>query len=323
MKHDSKQRHPEPRRGSPVKLPGAVVAPVKPLAPPAAPGKPPAAVAAPAKATHWDNVAEWYDALVGDEGSEYHQKILLPGIMRMLTEHGEGEPAQATRKHPLNGLRLLDLACGQGVLCRHVAAAGAKVVGVDAALGLIEAARRRNQTEALPIAYHVGDVTKLVPPPEWLTPASFDIVTVVLAIQNITPLSPVWQAAAAALVPGGQIIVVMMHPCFRVFKQSDWQWDASTQSQGRVVRQYLSSSKAAIEMRPAQAAAGGAGESTVSFNRPLQAYINTLANAGLHIDHMEEWASHRRPPAGVKFEAMERARREIPLFMALRARKGK
>src|SRR5271165_6545642 len=35
----------------------------------------------PARATHWgqEEVAEWYDRLVGDEGSEYQQKVIIPG----------------------------------------------------------------------------------------------------------------------------------------------------------------------------------------------------------------------------------------------------
>jgi len=36
------------------------------------------------KQTHWSNVADWYDQLVGDDGSEYHQHVILPGILRML-----------------------------------------------------------------------------------------------------------------------------------------------------------------------------------------------------------------------------------------------
>jgi 2-polyprenyl-3-methyl-5-hydroxy-6-metoxy-1,4-benzoquinol methylase len=268
-------------------------------------------------------VAEWYDALVGDEGSEYQREVILPGIMRMLkienrkskTEKGESG---------LEGIKVLDLACGQGVLCRKLAAAGCDVVGIDAAEPLIAAARRRNDADRMAIAYRVGDATKLLVEGKLaagLEAESFDAVTIVLAIQNITPLSPVWQACRAVLKAGGALVVVMMHPAFRVPRESDWIWDEKTQTQGRVTRQYLSSSTIPIQTHPGLAAHGKSESTTTHFHRPLQAYINTLGNAGLLIDHVEEWASHKTSQAGPRKAALDKARKEIPMFLALRARK--
>ena len=285
--------------------------------------QPPAIVRKP---THWGNVADWYDALVGDEGSDYHRKIILPGVLRLLSQENpspnpnETKGGEGTLKK-LKDMRVLDLACGQGVLCRQLAAGGAKVVGIDAAPELIAAAQRREKDSPAGITYIQSDVTKLSPLPAPLSPASFDAVTIVLSIQNVTPLSPIWQACHAALVPGGKLVIAMMHPCFRVLRNSDWHWDPATSTQVRTVSEYLTSSKAEIQMKPGEASVGGAGVTTTSFHRPLQAYINTLANAGLLIDHIAEWPSHRKPPEGVRFAGLDKARREIPLFMAIRARK--
>lgn len=44
---------------------------------------------------------------------------------------------------PQPGERILDLGCGDGVLTEKIVQAGAQVVGVDAAPGMVEAARRR------------------------------------------------------------------------------------------------------------------------------------------------------------------------------------
>src|SRR5438093_4758310 len=33
--------------------------------------------------TDWGGVAEWYDRLVGDEGSEYHREVVHPGVLRL------------------------------------------------------------------------------------------------------------------------------------------------------------------------------------------------------------------------------------------------
>ncbi len=287
----------------------------------------------------WGAVADWYDQLVGDEGSEFHQRIILPGIVRMLRparrEQAKQEPGLATEE---TSLRILDLACGQGVLCRHLAALGHRLVGVDIAEPLVAAARAReaellsgdgesDEIEEPPveipvdaIQYLVADATKLPVGEGPLIERSFDAVAVVLAVQNFTPLSPVWQAAAKLLVPGGALIIVMMHPCFRIPQHSNWYWDPERHIQSRTVDTYLGSLPVEIQTHPGRAAAGHGSASTTHHHRPLQAYINTLGSAGLLIDHLEEWASHKKSQSGVKQKELDRSRKEIPMFMALRAR---
>jgi ubiquinone/menaquinone biosynthesis C-methylase UbiE len=267
------------------------------------PNKPKSATARAAKGkpTHWHHVADWYDQLVGDEGSEYHQHVIIPGLFRLLRI----KPA----------MQILDIACGQGVACRSLAQQGAIVTGIDAAPALIEAAERRNDSEHLPITYSVGDVTKLATLPN-LAPQSFDAAMCILAIQNLTPLSPVWQGVKALLKPGCPLVVVLMHPSFRIPSQSSWGWDEEKGVQYRRVDEYLTSSQVEIKMHPGSAPS----EITTTFHRPLQAYVNTMGNAGLLIDHIDEWASHKTSEAGPKKAALDKSRKEIPMFMAIRAR---
>src|SRR6185503_4395239 len=82
------------------------------------------------RSTDWGKVAQWYDDLVGDEGSEFQREIIFPGVLRMLGL----KPDE----------RVLDVACGQGAFCRLLAEKGAKVSGVDAAVELIRLARERS-----------------------------------------------------------------------------------------------------------------------------------------------------------------------------------
>src|SRR5271156_3765947 len=90
--------------------------------------------------TDWGAVADWYDQLVGEAGSDFHEHVVLPGVMRLLAiQPGE---------------RVIDVACGQGVLCRLLQSRGAVVTGVAAARPLIEAARQRGPAE---IEYRVAD----------------------------------------------------------------------------------------------------------------------------------------------------------------------
>src|SRR5690242_7388713 len=80
--------------------------------------------------TDWGQVAKWYDQLVGESGSEYQREVVLPGVVRLLGLR-PGESA-------------LDVACGQGVLCRILHKQGVRATGVDAARELIGLARERS-----------------------------------------------------------------------------------------------------------------------------------------------------------------------------------
>lgn len=264
--------------------------------------------------THWGEVAEWYDRFVGDDGSDFQREVIMPGVSRLL-EHRNAQGEYL----------VLDLGCGQGVLGRFLAREGCRVVGVDAAEPLIAKARQRNKADNLPINYVVADVTRLFEetgrPRVNVQPNLFDAVTVVLAIQNITPLSAVWQACQRLLKPNGKLIVVMMHPCFRVPQHADWHYDVDAQVQSRLVSKYMSSLDVQIKMHPSYKAQGKKPPVTTHFHRPLQAYINTLGNAGLYVDHMEEWVSPRTDEPGPHKAAKDAARKEIPMFLAIRARK--
>jgi ubiquinone/menaquinone biosynthesis C-methylase UbiE len=247
----------------------------------------------------WQDVAAWYDDLVGERGSEYQREVVVPRTVKLL---------DAKR-----GERVIDVACGQGVLCRALAESGARVTGIDIAPALIEAARRRSQPDRPAIDFRVGDARRLA---DIFDAGAFDAAVVVLAIQNIAPLSPVWEGCHRVLARGGRLVVVMMHPCFRVPRASRWGWDEQRRAQYRAIEQYLSSSRAEIQIHPGS----DPSQTTPTFHRPLQAYINTLGSAGFAIDRIEEWTSHKTSPAGPRKAALDKSRKEIPMFLALRAK---
>jgi ubiquinone/menaquinone biosynthesis C-methylase UbiE len=247
--------------------------------------------------TDWGGVADWYDQLVGDSGSEYHREVVIPGTLRLLGLKA-GESA-------------VDIACGQGVLCRALCERGVQVTGVDAAAELIATARQRGGPE---IRYVVGDARNL----SFLPEERFNAAACVLAIQNIHPIAPVFAGVARILAPGGKLVIVMMHSCFRGAKETSWGWDEAKKVQYRRVDRYLVPRKTPIVTHPGS----DPNQYTWTFHKPLGEYVKSLRNAGLLIDAIEEWPSHKQSEPGPRAAAENTARKEIPMFMAIRAVKA-
>jgi 2-polyprenyl-3-methyl-5-hydroxy-6-metoxy-1,4-benzoquinol methylase len=245
--------------------------------------------------TAWDAQAAWYDRLVGEDGSDYHKEVILPGTMRLLA--------------PAAGERILDLGCGQGVFCRLLAAHGVEVTGVDLSKELIAAAKRYESTER--IHYRIADACAL---PADLRRGSYDAATCILAVGNMKSITGFFQGAAEAVKKGGRLIVVIMHPCFRIPRQSHWQFDEAKKLQYRRIDRYLSPLAIPIITHP------GRKDSpyTTMFHRPLHEIVNSASSAGWKITAVEEWTSNRHS-TGRRARAENRARSEFPLFLAVRA----
>lgn len=247
----------------------------------------------------WDGVAGWYDKLVGADGSDYHQHVILPGVMELLAiEKGDA---------------VVDVCCGQGVLVKHLFSAGAgKVHGVDASESLIAAARQRHGRETQ-VSFEVADVCAEAP---WAD-GSFDKAACVMAVHDVPDLQALMQNVSAALKPGGKFAIVMMHPCFRIPKESHWGWDGDQKIQFRRLDKYGSALEIAIQTRPGLKT----NEATVFYHRPLAELITAMGDAGFGLTACTELFSHRRSQIGPFSKAEHKAAEEFPLFIGLKATK--
>ena len=94
------------------------------------------------------------------------------------------------------GSRVADLACGTGDLCREVAAAGLRPIGVDFSSGMLFAARTSAplvQADILPLPLRDG---------------SLDGVTCGFALRNVVDLGEFFAELARAVRPGGRIALL-------------------------------------------------------------------------------------------------------------------
>lgn len=244
----------------------------------------------------WDAVAAWYDKLVGDGGSDYHRQVILPAAMRMLDLR--------------RGESVVDVCCGQGVLVRPMLEAGAgRVVGVDASPRLVRAARERVGRDVR-VSWVVADVCA---EGAWAD-GGHDAAVCLMAVHDVADAEGLFRNMARALKPGGRAVLVMMHPCFRIPRQSHWGWDNDQKVQFRRLDAYGSAVDIPITTHPGRPEGG----QTVFHHRPLAALLTAAGAAGLAVTASEELYSHRRSQSGPFSKAEHRAAQEFPLFLALK-----
>ncbi len=245
----------------------------------------------------WDPVAAWYDKLVGDAGSDYHQNVIIPACLKMLD-------AQA-------GESVIDICCGQGVLAHALRDAKLKhYLGIDASPRLIDAARQRHGQNDQ-IRWLVADACQ---PGSWAD-GSHDAAACIMAVHDVEDLTGLFRNLAHSLRIGGRAIIIQMHPCFRIPRQSHWGWDADQKIQYRRLDAYSTAQNIEVVTHPSQSQ----GQHTHFFHRPLSQLLTSMGQAGLACVACEELHSHRRSQVGPFSKAEHRAAAEFPLFLAIKA----
>jgi ubiquinone/menaquinone biosynthesis C-methylase UbiE len=242
------------------------------------------------KPTSWGGVAAWYEThLKGDD--TYHAKVIAPNLMRIL--------------NPKQGMKVLDMGCGEGYFTRIIDASGAYVEGADIAKELIAKAKAASPE----VVFHVAPAEKMTAAKD----GYFDALVCVLALQNMEHLDAVAKEVARVLQPKGRAVFVLNHPAFRIPKVSSWGWDEKSKTQYRRIDRYLSQSRASIDMAPGK----GTKHTTWSFHRSMQDYMKAFAGAGFAMTRLEEWISHKKSEKGPRAAAEDTARKEFPLFMCI------
>ena len=245
------------------------------------------------KSTSWGAVAPWYHEHL-EKPDTYHEMVIKPNLLRVVNS---------------KGLRILDLACGEGYLTRALEDAGAIIDGADIAAPLVALAEKSRPRSK----YYVASADKLF----FAANSTYDVVTCTLALQNMEHLEPVIEEVSRVLKPGGRFVAVINHPSFRIPHHSSWGWDEKTKRQYRRIDAYLSAKKEKMEMTPGTEG----GRLTISFHRSLQDHMKTFAKGGLSIIKIEEWISHRTSEKGPRTLAEDFARKEFPLFMMIELKK--
>jgi SAM-dependent methyltransferase len=255
----------------------------------------------PPASTSWEDVADWYRQIAGKRGPDLAARALYPEVLGLVGR--------------LAGQRVLDVGCGPGAFSRLLAYRGANVVGVDASPRMVAMARESAEEAGLgeTARFEVADASA----PRALPRGPFDLVTFVLSLQNMDDPAAVLRNAASVLRPGGRLVLALNHPCFRIPGATHWGFDPKERVQFRRVEAYKGARKLDVQIHP-----GSDPEVTrPSYHWPLETLFHALRSAGLRVLDVVEPVSDRVSEGG-RAEAENRARREIPLFLAILAERG-
>ncbi|HEV2132228.1 MAG TPA: class I SAM-dependent methyltransferase [Longimicrobiaceae bacterium] len=145
--------------------------------------------------TAWNRgAAAWLEFV--HSGADYYR----------LEVHG---PALLAVCEPLGGERVLDLGCGEGYFSRELARQGARVAAVDLSEELLGYARTREREERLGIDYHHLSAAEAAG--QW-EPATFDLVTGCMSLQDMSDVQGVLHGAYRLLRPQGRMVFSVPHP---------------------------------------------------------------------------------------------------------------
>ncbi|WDR04710.1 bifunctional 2-polyprenyl-6-hydroxyphenol methylase/3-demethylubiquinol 3-O-methyltransferase UbiG [Devosia rhodophyticola] len=113
---------------------------------------------------------------------------------------------------PLEGLRIVDVGCGGGLLCEPLSRLGASVTGIDASERNIKIAARHAELSGVDVSYQATTSEALV-----ATGAQFDIVLNMEVVEHVDNVPLYMKSCADLVAPGGLMLTATLNRTARAF----------------------------------------------------------------------------------------------------------
>ena len=220
----------------------------------------------------WDAKAAFWDERMGD-GNAFQLELTGPAVERLLDVRA--------------GERILDVACGNGVSSRRLAALGARVVAIDFSAAFLELARGRSARSDDGIDYRLVDATDEAQMLA-LGEGRFDAMLCNMALMDMPVIEPLVGSARRLLAPGGRFVFSVQHPAFNSIATRLCA-ESATRADGREVAEFTVRIGDYLGT-PAGKGTGMLGEPEPHwyFHRPLHVLFGSFFRAGFVLDGLEE-----------------------------------
>ncbi len=157
--------------------------------------------------------AEWWDAHGKFAPLHRFNPVRLAFIREQaLARFGKDGASRA----PFEGLRLLDIGCGGGLLCEPMARLGFTVTGADASDRNIAVASAHAVDQGLTIDYRAATVESLMAAGE----APFDLILNMEVMEHVTDPGAFLRDCARLLAPGGLMVVATLNRTLKALAQA-------------------------------------------------------------------------------------------------------
>jgi len=158
----------------------------------------------PAEVERFSRMAqEWWNPAGKFKPLHKFNPVRLGYIRDQVAAHFGLDPRAA---RPLQGLRLLDIGCGGGLLCEPMSRLGAEVVGADASALNIEVAKLHAAESGLSIDYRAETAEALADQGE-----RFDIILNMEVVEHVADIDLFLSKCSEMLKPGGIMFVATIN----------------------------------------------------------------------------------------------------------------
>lgn len=153
--------------------------------------------------------AEWWDPFGKFKPLHKFNPVRLGFIRDEACAHFGRE---RTARRPLEGLSLIDIGCGGGLVCEPMRRLGAEVTGLDASERNIGVASAHARAQDLDIAYRASTVEALHEAGE-----QYDIVLTLEVVEHVPDVDSFLAACAGLVKPGGLLVMATINRTLKAF----------------------------------------------------------------------------------------------------------
>ncbi len=255
-------------------------------------------------AQFWNANAEAWTTLARAGYDLYRDHLNTPAFFAMLPE--------------VQGLKGLDIGCGEGHNTRLLAERCAHMHAIDIAPVFVLAAQATEGVQPLGIDYRVASALALP-----FADAEFDFATAFMSLMDVPDFALALQEAHRVLKPGGFLQFSITHPCFDTALRKNLR-DADGKTYAIAIGDYFRKTEGEVEEWIFGAAPVELRDQFPKFKIPrfthtLSEWLNAIIQAGFVIEALQE---PRPDDAIVAQHPHLQDAQVVAYFLQIRARKG-